>query len=57
MATAKANWLHCFNHRVVTLVADKPKGHICVMYFADYIRQLARLPRLSYNEDLAVSNH
>ena len=28
----------CFNHRVVTLVADKPKRHwLC---FADYIRQL-----------------
>ena len=49
----------CFNHRVVTLVADKPKRQwLCTVYFADYIRQLERkLPRLSYNQHLAVSNH
>ena len=46
----------CFNHRVVTLVADKPKRR--TIYFADYIRQLERkLPTLSYNQNLAVSNH
>ena len=49
----------CFNHRVVNLVADKPKRQwLCTIYFADYIRQLERkLPRLSYNQHLAVSNH
>ena len=49
----------CFNHKVVTLVADKQKRQwLCTIYFADYIRQLeSKLPRLSYNQHLAVSNH
>ena len=48
-----------FNHWVVTLVADKPKRQwLCTMCFADYKRQLERkLPRLSYNHHVAVSNH
>ena len=48
-----------FNHRVVTLVAGKQKRQwLCTVYFADYIRQLERkLPRLSCNQHLAVSNH
>ena len=30
----------CFNHRVVTLVADKPKRQwLCTIYFAVYTRQ------------------
>ena len=33
----------CFNHRVVTLVADKPKRQwLCTLYFADYIRKAER---------------
>ena len=46
----------CFNHRVVTLVADKPKRQwLCTIYFADNWR--GSFPRLSYNQHLAVSNH
>ena len=45
----------CFNHRVVTLVADKLKKQwLCIVYSADCIRQLERKFNL---QGLAVSNH
>ena len=51
-----AKQIGCFNHRVVTLVADKLKKQwVCIMCIADCIRQLERkLPRLPCNQDLAV---
>ena len=47
------------NHWVVTLVAEELKRQqLCSVKFANCIRQPQRkLPRLSYNQDLAVSNH
>ena len=49
----------CFNHGVVTLVADKlKKGWLYIIDFSNCLRQLERrLPRLSYNKDLVVSSH
>ena len=49
----------CFNHRVVTLVADKLKRQwLCIVYFANCIRQPERrLPRPSTTLSCTYSNH
>ena len=52
MYTARINLLFYHRSRVVTLVANKVnKQWLCLVYFANCIR------RLSYNLNLAVSNH
>jgi len=49
----------CFNHRVVTLVADKLKRQrLCIVYFANCMRQPERkLPRPSTTGSCRYSNH
>ena len=49
----------CFNHREVTLVADKLKRQwLCIVYFANCMRQPERkLPRPSTTLSCTYSNH
>ena len=50
----------CFNHRVVTLVADKLKKPLVRLWLCItncIMQPQSKLPRLSYNHDLAVCNH